>query len=284
VHLVTISHTQARDNPSVSYAAVIHNGVDLDSFPFSGDKSDYVAYVGRVSPEKGTHLAVEVARRAGLHLKMAVKRWVEDAEWAYWEQMVAPLLTGDEEIVEQPPQDQKWDILAHARATPFPIDWDEPFGLVMIESMACGTPVVTRALGAAPEVVVEGVTGFLRHDIESMVRTVDLATDLDPRDCRHLVEARLSSVTMVDCYERLYRQLVRKAARAPLSVERGASPLRRQRPNLPATGRPDSGSNWDEELNRLPGPGCAFGAARRPPSAPVDWLAHSGWRSALEGG
>lgn len=211
VHLVAISHAQARANPAISYGAVIHNGVDLTAYPYSEEKADYLAYVGRVNPEKGTHLAVEIARRAGLHLKMAVKR-VEPAEWVYWDEMVAPRLTGDEEIYEQPPHEVKWDILAHARATLFPIDWPEPFGLVMVESMACGTPVITRPLGAAPEVVLEGVTGFLCSHADEMVEAVGRAGSLDPRRSRRLVEARFSAVTMVDSYERLYRRLTTRGS------------------------------------------------------------------------
>jgi len=169
-----------------------------------------------VSPEKGTHLAVEVARRAGLPLKMAVKR-KEPAEWAYWEELVAPRLSADVEVLEQPAHAVKWDILAHARATLFPIDWPEPFGLVMVESMACGTPVITRPLGAAPEVVVEGVSGFLRHELDELVEAVDKAASLDPRNCRSLVEARFSTASMVDNYERLYRRLLdaRVSPRSP---------------------------------------------------------------------
>ena len=207
LHLVAISQAQAAANRAVHYAAVIHNGMDLAIYPFAKNKDDYLAYVGRVSPEKGTHLAVEIAKRSGLPLKMAVKR-VEPAEWAYWNEMVAPRLTGEEEVHEQPPQTTKWDILAHARATLFPIDWPEPFGLVMVESMACGTPVIARPLGAAPEIVAEGVTGFLRRDIDEMVEAVGAVPSLDPRHCRSLVEARFSAAVMVDGYERLYRRLV----------------------------------------------------------------------------
>ena len=221
VHLVAISQAQARANKAISYAAVIHNGIDLAAYPFSPDKDDYLAYVGRVSPEKGTHVAVEVARRAGMPLKMAVKR-VESAEWVYWDEVVAPRLSGEEEIHEQPPHELKWDILAHARATLFPIDWDEPFGLVMVESMACGTPVIARPLGAAPEIVVEGVTGFLRHHPSQMVEALGLAASLDPLHCRALVEARFSAATMVDGYERLYRRLVGDAGISRLRFGRRA--------------------------------------------------------------
>jgi glycosyltransferase involved in cell wall biosynthesis len=206
VHLVAISEAQAADNPHVCYAAVIYNGIDLADYPFARAKGDYLAYVGRVSPEKGTHLAVEVARRAGLPLKMAVKR-VEDAEWAYWEEMVIPRLRGDEEIYEQPPHETKWDILAHARATLFPIDWEEPFGLVPVESMACGTPVIACPRGAVPEIVHHGVTGLLCDDLEAMVDAVGQAALLDRRTCRSLVEKRFSSDSMVTAYEALYESL-----------------------------------------------------------------------------
>jgi len=207
VHLVAISQAQAATNPDVRYAGIIHNGIDLDAYPYVDSKRDYLAYVGRASPEKGTHLAVEVARRAGLPLKMAVKR-VDEAEWVYWDEMVAPRLRGDEQIYEQPPHEVKWDILAHARATLFPIDWEEPFGLVMVESMACGTPVIARPRGAVPEIVCDGVTGFVREDLGAMVDAVSHLGALDPRQCRSLIEERFSSAVMVSRYEALYEDLV----------------------------------------------------------------------------
>jgi glycosyltransferase involved in cell wall biosynthesis len=207
IHLVAISRAQAAANPDIRYAAVIHNGINLDAYPFAPDKRDYLAYVGRVSPEKGTHLAVDVAKRAGLPLKMAVKRF-DDAEWAYWQEMVVPRLRGDEEVHEQPSHHVKWDILAHARATLFPIDWEEPFGLVMVESMACGTPVIAAPRGAVPEVVRDGVTGLLRGDVRAMVDAVAEAALLDPHRCRSLVEERFSSGAMASGYETLYRILL----------------------------------------------------------------------------
>lgn len=208
VHLVAISHAQARANPAVRYAGVVHNGVDLARYSFCADKRDYLAYVGRSSPEKGTHLAVEVARAAGMPLKMAVKR-MEEPEWDYWEKVVVPLLRGDEEIYEQPSHEVKWDILAHATATLFPIDWDEPFGLVMVESMACGTPVIARPMGSVPEVVLDGTTGFWCDDVADMVKAVRRAPTLDPRASRRWVEERFSVTTMVSGYEGLYRRLAR---------------------------------------------------------------------------
>lgn len=224
VHLVAISHSQAAENREVSYAGVIHNGVNLDAYPFVPKKRDYLAYVGRASPEKGTHVAVDIARRAGLPLKMAVKR-VEKAEWLYWEKTVVPRLRGDEEIYEQPPHEVKWEILAHAQATLFPIDWPEPFGLVLVESMACGTPVISRPGGAASEIVRDGVTGFLRESVDEMVRAVGMAAELDPHACREHAERHFSAVKMVDGYERLYRTLAGRGSRIrPLPSSGTADP------------------------------------------------------------
>lgn len=222
VHLVAISEAQAADNPGVRYAAVIYNGVDLADYPYTRTKRDYLAYVGRASPEKGTHVAVEVARRAGMPLKMAVKR-VDAAEWAYWEDMVVPRLRGDEEIHEQPPHTTKWEILAHARATLFPIDWEEPFGLVLIESMACGTPVIARRRGSVPEIVRHGVTGLLCDDLDAMVGAVAEASSIDPRRCRASVEERFSSESMVQAYEALYARLSATAHGAAGDTAHGAA-------------------------------------------------------------
>lgn len=208
VHLVAISRAQVRANDAVRYAAVVHNGVDLAQYPFCPDKDHYLAYVGRASPEKGTHLAVEVARAVDMPLKMAVKR-MEEPEWEYWEKMVVPLLRGDEEIHEQPPHEVKWEIMAHATATLFPIDWPEPFGLVMAESMACGTPVIARPLGSVPEVVVDGTTGFWCDTVEDMAAATLWARSLDPWASRRWVEERFSVTAMVSGYESLYRRLAR---------------------------------------------------------------------------
>lgn len=207
VHLVAISDAQRSANSSVRYAATVHNGIDLSAHPFVAEKEDYLVFVGRVSPEKRPELAIEIARRAGLPLAMVVKR-SEPPERAYWDDVVAPRLGADVEVFEQPPHDVKVDVVGRARAMVFPIDWPEPFGLVMIEAMACGTPVIARPLGAASEVVVDGVTGFLRGSIDEMAAAVHAVDRISPRDCRLLVEARFSSGAMVDAYERVYRALV----------------------------------------------------------------------------
>jgi glycosyltransferase involved in cell wall biosynthesis len=204
VHLVAISRAQQAANPHLRYAGVIHNGIDLSVHPFNPVKEDFLVFVGRINPEKRPEVAVEVARAAKLPLVMVVKRR-EPAERAYWDEMVAPLLGDDVVVLDEPSQAVKADVLGRARALLFPIDWPEPFGLVMVEAMACGTPVIACPLGAVPEVVTDGVTGFLCSTPAQMVQAVRDATELLPEDCRARAEQCFSAQAMAAAYERVYR-------------------------------------------------------------------------------
>jgi glycosyltransferase involved in cell wall biosynthesis len=210
VHLVAISAAQRASNPEARYAATICNGVDLDTHPFNPNKEDFLVFLGRINAEKRPELAIEVARRAGLPLVMIVKR-SEPAEQAYWEEKVMPLLGRDVIVIDEPPHDLKVSLLGRARALVFPIDWPEPFGLVMIEAMACGTPVIACPLGAAPELVHEGVTGFLRSTAREMADAVRDTSSISPRDCRAHVEEFFSAPVMVTRYEHLYETVVANA-------------------------------------------------------------------------
>lgn len=216
VRLVAISDTQRAANPEAEYAAVVPNGVDLSSHPYREDHDGYLVFVGRVNREKGPEHAVEVARRAGLPLVMVVKR-AEDFERRHWETHVAPRLRGDETVLDNLPHDEVLDLVAGARAMVFPIQWQEPFGLVMAEAMATGTPVVTRPLGAARELVRHGETGFLCDSVDDMVAAVHRVGTLSPAMCRAHVAKHYSSGAMVEGYERLYRRVVASDAssRAP---------------------------------------------------------------------
>lgn len=207
VALVAISDAQRRENPRVGYAATVHNGIDVHAHPMGRRKDDYLVFVGRVSPDKGPEVAVEVAHRAGLPLVMIVKRG-EPEEQAYWDEVVAPRLRGDELVLEQPPHTVKVSLVARARAALCPIDWPEPFGLVLAEALACGTPVITRPLGAAPEIVLDGVTGFLCDTVDEMVAAVARADRIRPEACREAVEARFSGAAMVAGYLAVYRAAV----------------------------------------------------------------------------
>ena len=207
VHLVAISEAQQHDEPGARYADTIHNGIDLDAYPVGETRDDFLVYIGRANPEKAPESAIEVARRAGLPLTMIVKRG-EAAERAYWEEVVAPLLGSDVTVFEGIGHEQKVELLGRARAFVFPIRWAEPFGLVMIEAMACGTPVIARPCGAATELVLDGVTGFLHDTVGDLVTAVGLVDSISPAACRNRVVELFSAAAMVTSYERLFRTLV----------------------------------------------------------------------------
>jgi glycosyltransferase involved in cell wall biosynthesis len=207
VHLVAISGSQASLNKDLSYEGVVYNGIDLGVYPFREDKEDWLLFLGRCNPEKGPEVAVQVAKRAGKHLKMVVKR-AEPAEIQYWEHMVEPHLSGDEDISFDVSHEEKVDLLARAAGTLCTIQWPEPFGLVMIESMACGTPVIVPPLGAAPELVVDGQSGFIRTGIEAMVEAVGHLGELSPADCRARVADNFTAEVMVSGYERIFEQVL----------------------------------------------------------------------------
>jgi glycosyltransferase involved in cell wall biosynthesis len=208
IHLVAISEAQRSDNPDIRYAGVVHNGVNLDDYPFVVDKDDFLVYIGRANPDKGPALAIEVARRAGLPLAMVVKK-NEPFERAYWDEIVAPMLHDEVEVYEAIPHERKADLLGRARAMVFPIQWPEPFGLVMTEAMACGTPVIAAPAGAAVELVEEGVTGFLRDSLDGMVQAVAEVGRCSPTACRDRVSEHFSADAMVVAYERIYEAVIR---------------------------------------------------------------------------
>jgi len=166
-----------------------------------------------VNPDKGPGIAVEIAKRRGEHLKMIVKK-TEPFERDYWDRVVAPQLTSDVEVYENLAHDEKVDILSRAKALVFPIRWSEPFGLVMIEAMACGTPVVTSPMGAAPELVIDGVTGFLRSSFDELAAAIDHVGDISPAACRRRVEEHFSADAMVRGYEEIFERVTNVAGGA----------------------------------------------------------------------
>ncbi len=206
INLVAISAAQRADNPDLRYAGTVHNGIDLAQYRFQAEKDRFLVYIGRANPDKGPALAVEVARRAGLPLAMIVKR-NEPFERAYWEEMVAPQLNDEVEVYEDVDHATKVDLLARATAMVFPIQWPEPFGLVMVEAMACGTPVIACPAGAAVELVEDGRTGFLRDSVDDLAETVGRAGECSPEACRERVEQHFSATAMVEGYERIFEKL-----------------------------------------------------------------------------
>jgi glycosyltransferase involved in cell wall biosynthesis len=210
VPVVAVSHAQERSAPDVPVIRVIHHGIDASDFPFGNGAGDgegpYVLFLGRMAADKGAHRAVRVARKAGYRILMAAKMR-ETWERAYFDEQVAPLLGPDALYLGEVPHERKLELLAGASALLFPIRWNEPFGLVMLESMACGTPVLAFPEGAAPEVVDDGRTGFLCEDEEEMIEALGRLSELERADCRAAVEGYFSTNRMVAEHIELYEEL-----------------------------------------------------------------------------
>lgn len=207
VPIIAISRSQRVEAPELPIAAVIHHGIDPEAFPVGTGSGGYLLFLGRMAPEKGAHRAIEVARQAGLPLVIAAKMR-EPGEHRYFSECVEPHLGSGIEYVGEIHQDDKLALLGGARALLNPITWAEPFGLVMIEALACGTPVLTFPNGAAPEIVEHGRTGWWCQDVDSMAAAVQQIDLLDRADCRAAVEGHFSSRRMVDEHLVLYRSLV----------------------------------------------------------------------------
>ena len=203
VHLVAISDYQRQLTPDVNYAATVYNGIDIDHHPFRAEKEDFLLFIGRMSPEKGAHLAAQAANRLDRRLIIAGKM-AEPDERAYFDEEVRPHLNDNIEYIGQVDEETKLDLYARASCTLMPITWPEPFGLVMVESIACGTPVVALRNGAVPEIIEDGVNGFVADDLDSVVEAVGRIDIIDPADCRRVAETRFSTEAMVAGYERLY--------------------------------------------------------------------------------
>ena len=207
---VAISQAQRDHMPELNYAGVVYNGIDVPAYPLRKEKDDYVLFLGRAAPEKGALRAVLAARAAGARLVAAVKV-ADPAEKEHWEREVLPNMPEDATVLGEVTIEEKMDLLSRARAVLFPIDWDEPFGLVMTEAMACGTPVIATPRGSVPEVVADGRTGFI-VSVESYPEEAAAALkrldEIDPAACRAWVEERFSKEAMVGGYERAYELAV----------------------------------------------------------------------------
>jgi glycosyltransferase involved in cell wall biosynthesis len=205
--VVAISHDQARRALGVPIAAVIHHGIDLDVYQPGTGEAEHLVFLGRMSPDKGVDRAVRVARESGRRLVLATKMR-EPAERAYYTRVVRPILGPDDDLSIEPPIAVRVAMLRGASALINPICWPEPFGLVMIESLAAATPVLTFPNGAAPEIVDDGHTGFLCADELEMIKAVGRLAELDRAACRAAAEQRFSMQRMALDYERLYRQIL----------------------------------------------------------------------------
>jgi len=211
VGLISVSLNQRKPQPDLPWVANCHNALDLDAYPVHTERGEYLLFLGRMSADKGCHRAVEVAREAGLPLRIAGKMR-EPAEREYFETYVAPYLGGGIEYLGETSHGKKVALLQNARATLFPIEWDEPFGLVMIESMACGTPVIATRWGAVPEVIEHGRSGVIVDDYRDMAGALGDADRIEPLECRRWVEEHFSATRMVEDYLAAYEAVASRAA------------------------------------------------------------------------
>lgn len=206
---ISISEAQREPRLGLNYIHTVYNGIDTEAYSFQETPAEfpYLAFVGRLSPEKGPEGAIKIARASGLPLKMAGK--VDAVDRVYYKEQLEPLIDGEQiQYLGEVSHEEKVQLLAGASVTLFPITWREPFGLVMIESMATGTPVVGMAMGSVPEVIAHGKTGFVCHSLEQMIEAVQEAMKLDRKTCRDYVLSRFSVQTMVNEYERAYRMML----------------------------------------------------------------------------
>jgi glycosyltransferase involved in cell wall biosynthesis len=210
VGLISISLNQRKPEPDLPWVANIPNALDFSLYPCKPHRGDYLLFLGRMSPDKGAHRAIAVAMETGLPLKLAGKRR-EAKEREYYEELVQPHLGDGIEYLGEVTHGEKVELLQNARATLFPIEWEEPFGLVMIESMACGTPVIATRRGAVPEVIEHGRGGLIVDDYRQISTMLEETDEMDPFECRAYVEERFSPEPMVSEYVNAYRAAIQRA-------------------------------------------------------------------------
>lgn len=208
-HYISISNAQRQPAPYLNYVCTIHNGIEPQLYPFRAQPQNppYLAFLGRMSPEKGPQHAIAIAKQISWPLKMAGKVDVVDRK--FFEQEIAPQIDGNQiEYLGEADHATKVELLGNAAVTLFPITWQEPFGLVMVESMATGTPVIGIGLGSVPEVIVHSQTGFVCQMVEEMAAFVPAALELNRQACRNYVVSCFSVEQMVDAYEAAYRHVL----------------------------------------------------------------------------
>lgn len=225
--LVSISDSQRLPMPPVNWVRTVYHGLPPDLLTFKPKAPNgYFAFLGRISPEKRPDRAIEIAVRAGVHLKIAAK--IDRVDRAYWEERIKPLVDAHPNIeyIGEIAEHEKSDFLGGAAALLFPIDWEEPFGLVMIEAMACGTPVIAFRRGSVPEVMENGVTGFIVDDVDEAVRAAMMVAEIDRSGVRRTFERRFTVERMARDYVDLYSRKKTFEAKA-MPSPRTEGPLQR---------------------------------------------------------
>lgn len=218
----TISCASKNGSPDRNYLGVVYNAIDVASFPYDEDKEDYLLFLSRICPEKGPVTAIQVAKMLGKKLIIAGK--VDKVDKEYYHRVVEPLIDGKLiHFFGEANGEQKRELYRKAMVVLMPLDWEEPFGLVMAEALACGTPVIAFPRGAAPEILVDGVTGYLVNGVEEMVQAVYRLDRINPKDCRRHVQEHFDVPVMADGYLAVYERILELAeARARPYVRRSS--------------------------------------------------------------
>lgn len=218
IPLVSISNSQRIPLPNANWIATVYNGVPMENYTFKQHPGDYLAFVGRISPEKGIERAIEIAMQVGMKLYIAAK--IDKVDEEYYQNQIKPLLQHPLiEYIGEIDEREKNTFLGDAYATLFPIDWPEPFGLVMIESLACGTPVIAFNRGSVQEVMLQGETGFIVNTVDEAIEAVEKIETISRQCCRYIFEKRFSSTQMAINYLKAYRsQIEDKEYQRPLAV------------------------------------------------------------------
>lgn len=206
IYFVSISNSQRRPIPNLNYIDTVYEGVEIERYPFCNKPEDYIVQIGRISPEKGVHISVKIAKKTKQKLKIAGSISNE----TYWERSVKPKLNKNIKYVGLLPKYKIPQILRKAKAFIVPLQWEEPFGIAIVEAMACGTPVITFNRGSAPEVVVDGKTGFIVNTEKEMIRAIKNIEDIDRKECRKHVERNFTIKKMVDRYEEVYKKILER--------------------------------------------------------------------------
>jgi glycosyltransferase involved in cell wall biosynthesis len=217
--VVSISDSQREPLPNLNWQGTVHHGLPENNYTFHRKPGKYLAFLGRTSPEKGLDRAIEIAKSAGMPLKVAAK--IDKVDQEYFETCIQPLLKeSDIEFVGEVGYPHKGEFLGDAAALLFPVSWPEPFGLVMIEAMACGTPVIAYPLGSVPEVMEDGVSGYIVADLEGALAAVRKIGDIDRKQVRKYFEQHFTAARMAQDYLKIYQRLVSRK-KAPLAASSG---------------------------------------------------------------
>jgi len=217
--VISISDSQREPLPSLNWQGTVHHGMPIDSYKFHRKAGSYLAFLGRTSPEKGLDRAIEIAEAAGMRLKIAAK--VDKIDQEYFETVIQPLLgSANIEFVGEIGYPEKNEFLGNAAALLFPIAWPEPFGIVMIEAMACGTPVIAYPFGSVPEVVADGISGYVVSDLAGAVDAVKQIGKIDRKKVRKHFESNFTADRMALDYLKIYERMVGRK-KTPLTASSG---------------------------------------------------------------